>query len=156
MAEQSPGLQNMRQSEGEPEAVDVSGAGNTESQTPRRYRLRWWSKATPGVSGGNRWFTNTYRDRSKFVQRIEQLARLHIDLEIMEDNLCTQCKHPEADHGPESGRWTDGSTIPGRLCYYMENQGYSQDLCPCSGFNLDPETEGLTHFETVLRKAGVK
>ena len=55
---------------------------------------------------------------------------------------CIACGHPEADHGPASGRWQNKETgewdvvIPGRLCYYMENLGYQQDLCDCPGFNL--------------------
>ena len=60
-------------------------------------------------------------------------------------NLCTQCGHPEEDHGPASGWWKNETTgewtdvLPGRPCYYMENQGYSQDLCCCTGFNEKPE-----------------
>ena len=71
---------------------------------------------------------------------------------------CTQCGHPEADHGPTAGRWQNPDTgewdvpIPGRLCYYMENQGYQQDLCPCSGFN---STDEISPFQAVAGKAGL-
>lgn len=66
---------------------------------------------------------------------------------------CTQCGHPEADHGPESGRWSNGETIPGRRCFYMENKGYCEDLCPCSGF--DETNNGSSYFESIIDKAGV-
>ena len=66
---------------------------------------------------------------------------------------CKQCGHPEDDHGPESGRWTDGRVIPGRLCYHEENQGYQEDLCPCSGF--DEEIPAASYFQTLCAKAGV-
>lgn len=71
---------------------------------------------------------------------------------------CTQCGHPEKDHGPASGRWRDKITgewtviIPGRLCYYEENHGHCEDLCSCSGFN---DTKGpLSNFRAALTKAG--
>ena len=70
---------------------------------------------------------------------------------------CTQCHHPEADHGPTAGRWQNPDTgewdrvIPGRLCFYMENQGYQQDLCDCPGFDSD----GLVVGPSAFAKAGL-
>ena len=64
---------------------------------------------------------------------------------------CPNCCHPEEDHGPICGQWATGEVIPGRLCYYAENQGYSEDLCACPGFDA---TEVVSYFETLLSKSG--
>lgn len=54
--------------------------------------------------------------------------------------MCKHCKHSELDHGPHSGRRQNKVTgewdviITGRLCFYEENQGHSEDLCECPGF----------------------
>ena len=71
---------------------------------------------------------------------------------MMMKNLCTQCGHRESDHGPHSGRWVDGTTIPGRYCFYVENQGWSQGMCPCTGFNTKPDNS--TYLDTLIAKAG--
>lgn len=65
--------------------------------------------------------------------------------------LCRMCGHAEAHHGPISGRWSGNQVIPGRLCYWAENQGYSEDLCPCSGFNTEPS---MGYLEVLCAKAG--
>lgn len=63
---------------------------------------------------------------------------------------CTQCDHPEKDH---VAHWADGRLIPGNLCYYEENQGHCEDLCPCTGFNTVPANS--TYLDTLVGKAGV-
>ena len=65
------------------------------------------------------------------------------------DKKCPNCEHPESDH---KGYWSDGTLIPGKRCFYMENQGYQQDLCGCPGFDA---TEPVSYLETLLGKAGV-
>lgn len=65
---------------------------------------------------------------------------------------CKNCGHPEEDH---HGHWSSGEEIPGNLCFWAENQGYSQDLCPCPGFNVEPDAETKSYFETILGKAGI-
>ncbi len=65
---------------------------------------------------------------------------------------CPHCDHPEEDH---VGHWADGTLIPGKRCFYEENQGYSQDLCPCPGFDAKPG-EGGNYLDSLLSKAGVK
>lgn len=70
---------------------------------------------------------------------------------------CKQCDHPEDDHGPTSGRWRNRQSgewdviIPGRLCYYMENQGYQQDLCDCTGF----DSTAQANYPGAFAKAGL-
>lgn len=67
-------------------------------------------------------------------------------------NLCKTCGHPEAHHGPISGRRDDtGCAIPGRLCFYGENYGFERNLCDCSGFN-QPRT--LSFMDVVRKKLG--
>lgn len=48
--------------------------------------------------------------------------------------ICKNCGHSELDH---VGYWADGTIIPGKLCYYEENQGHSEDLCECIGFEVE-------------------
>ncbi len=62
---------------------------------------------------------------------------------------CTQCGHPEEDH---LGYWSDGTIIPGAYCYYEENQGHSEDLCSCTGFNTNPDVS--TYLDVLIAKAG--
>lgn len=63
-------------------------------------------------------------------------------------NPCRYCRHPEAQHGPISGRGADGVTIPGRFCYHGENTG--DDLCFCSGFNTIPWLSAMEVLNTKL------
>jgi hypothetical protein len=65
------------------------------------------------------------------------------------NEICTQCGHSKEDH---EGYWSSGEKIPGDMCFWAENQGYSEDLCPCSGFNKE---EPASYFETILGKAGL-
>lgn len=69
----------------------------------------------------------------------------------MDEKLCPNCGHPESDH---VGYWGSGELIPGKLCYWAENQGYQQDLCPCPGFDAKPG-EGSSYVAPLLSKAGV-
>jgi len=72
----------------------------------------------------------------------------------MPDEVCKNCGHPEEDH---VGYWVkkDGSKelIPGKLCFWAEGQGYSQDLCGCPGFNVEGSLD--FYFDTLLKKSGV-
>jgi hypothetical protein len=80
--------------------------------------------------------------------------------------ICKHCGHPEVDHGPACGRWRDTKTgewdiiIPGRLCFWAENQGYQEDLCACPGFeagmwNGELLFGGVANFTSYRAKAGV-
>lgn len=71
----------------------------------------------------------------------------------MEPTSCKHCGHSEEDH---VGHWAGGELIPGKLCYYMENQGYQQDLCQCPGFDVPIGFKGPDYLSTLLAKAGVE
>ena len=72
--------------------------------------------------------------------------------------MCGNCGHPEGDHGPVSGRWTSGEIIPGRLCYFEENQGHCEDLCPCAGYSPEGATssgrEQFSYGDSLRIKSG--
>lgn len=75
--------------------------------------------------------------------------------------LCKYCGHHEAHHGPISGRREGVGSIPGRLCFYGENTLYADNLCACSGFDVQPQYSfmdvirlklgGLPNEQTELR-----
>lgn len=56
------------------------------------------------------------------------------------ENKCFNCGHSEEDH-------------TNMLCYWAENQGYQEDLCPCPGFNV--KTDQVSYLATLFSKAGV-
>lgn len=48
--------------------------------------------------------------------------------------MCKHCSHSEEDH--VGYNYIDGQRvlIPGKLCFWGENQGYQEDFCICPGF----------------------
>lgn len=71
---------------------------------------------------------------------------------------CPNCGHPEEDHvgywqNPTTGAWD--VVIPGKLCYYEENHGHCEDLCPCPGFDAVGVGMDVMSYDAIARKAGI-